>query len=56
METIEDRMVLIRANIARIEAEPAGDEQDELVRVEHLDVLRRMLDTEIDAWRVIHSH
>lgn len=56
METCEDRMVLIRAKIARIEAEPSGDEQDELVRAEHLDVLRRMLDTELDTWAVIHAH
>lgn len=56
METIEDRMMLIRANITRIEAEPAGDEQDELVRAERLDVLRRVLDRELDTWRVIHTH
>lgn len=56
MNFCEDRMVLIRANIARIEAHAPTTVSGELLRAERLEVLRKVLDSELDTWSTIHGH
>lgn len=49
-------MVLVRANIARIEAHTPTTVSGELLRAERLEVLRKVLDAELDTWSTIHGH
>lgn len=56
MNTCEDRMVLIRANIARLEAHTPTTMEEDLLRSERLSVLRKVLDNELDTWSAIHGH
>ena len=49
-------MVLIRANIARLEAHTPTTAEEDLQRAEQLTVLRKVLDNELDTWSSTHRH